>query len=219
MTALILALLLATPQDEPVRDLKPPTATATKAATATRTDPATTRQDDPWAGVTTWASYWPAKIAPAKPVAAKPLHAPLLSQHMVMMETDPAQARATAAALQAEMDAATAADAVLATRAGQRLIYSAVLCEAQLRKSQTEDKLELAIVAPVLAADANAGRDIVRAKLRLQKAGIVPLACNLGPVAVIVDCLNSIVPSQACVDDDELAAQVAAAERLQAVHP
>ena len=224
LTHALLLLTLATPDDQPVRELPRPAATATHTTTATRTDPAqTTKADDPWAGVT-WASYWPTTQAPVriepaktepKPVAVQSLETlDLMAFAKLPVRVDPAQVHETAAALQSEMLAANAADAVMSTRAGQRLVLSALLCEAILRKSQTEDKLEVSLVAPVLAADANAGRDIVRAKQRLQKAAILPLACNLGPVDAIVECLNSLLPSVSCTESDELAAQVRAAGKI-----
>jgi hypothetical protein len=123
------------------------------------------------------------------------------------------EARETATALQADLAADLAADAVLATRAGQRLVLSALLCEAVQRKSDTGDKLEVLLTADVLAADKRADRDIESDRERLAVLGITPLACDAYPVERIVQCF-SLLPSASCTEDDDLADQVHAAEKL-----
>ena len=102
---------------------------------------------------------------------------------------------------------------MLATRAGQRLVLSALLCEAVQRKSDTGDKLEVLLTADVLAADKRADRDIESDRERLAVLGITPLACDAYPVERIVQCF-SLLPSASCTEDDDLAAQVHVAERL-----
>ena len=150
---------------------------------------------------------------PDEPVRELPRPVATATHTTTATRTDPAQARETAAALQAGMDAALATDAVLSTRAGQRLVLSALMCEALQRKADVGDQLELRLTADVLTADKRADRDIERARERLAVLAIQPLACDTWAVGRVVNCL-SLLPSVACTEDDELAAQVAAATKL-----
>lgn len=218
LTTFTLLLILATPTDEPVGELHRPTATA--AVTETRTVSAvavTNTADDPWAGVITWASYWHTVQTPAR--RAEPTKTALKSVAMkaltVVPHLDRVQTLETAAEMQAAMDAELAVDAVLATRAGQRLVLSALLCEAVQRKSDCGDKLEVILRDDVLAADKRTDRDIKRVRDDLARRAIAPLSCDTYPVERIVNCLG-LLPSAACTEDDELAVQVHAAEKLAA---
>jgi hypothetical protein len=114
--------------------------------------------------------------------------------------------RRAAAALVAEL----AVDEVLATRAGQRLINSAILCQSV--ELLTAEGQSAAVARRQLAAAGVAATD------RLERARIEPLACDAYPVERLVQCLG-ILPAAACTEDDELAAQLAAAERLASVTP
>ncbi len=151
---------------------------------------------------------------PDEPVRELPRPTAAATHTTTATRTDPAQARETAAALQEEMDADLAADAVLATRAGQRLVLSALLCEAAQRKSDVGDQLELQLTTDLLVADKRADADIDRARERLAVLAIQPLACDTWAVGRVVNCL-SLLPSVACTEDEALAAQVRAAERLE----
>jgi len=109
--------------------------------------------------------------------------------------------RETAAALQSDLEA----DAVLATRAGQRLVLSALLCQSvelltAEGKSTVTARRRLAAIG-------------VEATERLEHAHITPLSCDSYPVARLVACLG-LTPPAACTEDDELVAQVRASERL-----
>ena len=218
LTTFALLLILATPTDEPVGELHRPAATASTTATRTVSTVATTNTaDDPWAGVVTWASYWhtvqtsPHRAEPPKTV----LKSVAARAPVVVPRPDRIQTLEIAAEMQAAMDAELAVDAVLATRAGQRLVLSALLCEAIQRKNDCGDKLEIILHDDVLAADKRADKDIKRARDGLVGRAIVPLRCDVYPVERIVNCL-SLLPSASCTEDDELAVQVRAAERLAA---
>ena len=116
-----------------------------------------------------------------------------------------------ARALMADFDEQLAADAVLASRSGQRLVLSALLCEATSLLT-SEDTHTTAAGRMRLVAQAETARE------RLAVLEIQPLACDAWPVARLVQCLD-ILPSISCTEDDVLQAQVATAERLMAVRP
>ena len=106
---------------------------------------------------------------------------------------------------QAVTDAAPAL-ATLASRQNQRIIYSALLCQSvQLLTSPDDHSTEAArkrlVAIGLLATE------------RLEKARIVPLACDAWPVARLVGCLG-LLPGAECKDDPKLAELVAAAERI-----
>ena len=117
----------------------------------------------------------------------------------------------TARALMADFDAQIAADAVLSSRSGQRLVLSALLCEAT-------ELLTSADTHTTSAGRLRLAEQAESARVRLTVLNIEPLACNAWPVARLVQCLG-ILPSLACSEDDVLAAQVATAERIAEVRP
>lgn len=174
MTAIVLALLLATPA-----------------------------ADDPWADVSTWASYWhvsqPTRIEPAKPVP--------------LAFSDLSAIRETATAMADDLAAEVAVHLVLADRGQQRVVVSAMLCEARQRAVDTESALANGLTRPLARAAIRAAQDVASAQKRLLALDVVPMACGHRDVERIINCLG-LMPSQACVDDDELAAQLAAAARL-----
>ena len=93
------------------------------------------------------------------------------------------------------MDAAN----LLQTRAGQRLGWSSVLCDAKALLLDPDNRTT------------RAGRDylwslVVRAKATLEDQAIDPLPCTVYPVQRVVACLG-IVPPVGCHTDDELEAQ------------
>lgn len=94
----------------------------------------------------------------------------------------------------------------LATRQGQRIIYSALRCYS--------DAL-LASPGPITFS---AYRRVVRVNTmsvdRLERAQIVPLACDAWPVERLVQCLG-ILPAPECSADPDLALQVKVATRLE----
>ena len=118
---------------------------------------------------------------------------------------DPDAARALAAALARDMEAQARADALLATRAGQRLVNSAILCQVVAAlmaegRSTTTARRRLAVIGEAATA-------------RMERARIVPLACDAYPVERLVGCLG-LLPGPECTTDADMAAQVRAAERL-----
>jgi hypothetical protein len=117
----------------------------------------------------------------------------------------PDAARSMVAALSAEQ----AVDQLLYTRAGQRLINSALLCQAT----------ELLTAPGPSAATARRRLAVigVAATDRLERQRITPLACDAWPVARLIACLG-LLPGPECSTDAELVTQVSAAERL-AVQP
>ena len=128
-----------------------------------------------------------------------------------------ADAQQTAAALASDMDDALRVSTLLTSRRQQAIVLTALLCEAQLRKVEAEDKLETLLGADILAAKANASRDVKRAKMRLQVMSLAPLSCDAGPVDDVVQCLHSLTPSVRCTEDDNLATQARAATSLAGV--
>lgn len=99
---------------------------------------------------------------------------------------------------------------VMSSRQNQRIIYSALLCHAvQLLTADdhsTTTARKRLIAIGLLATE------------RLEKARIVPLACGLYPVERLVNCL-SLLPGPECSADTDLAAQYAAATRLEEATP
>jgi hypothetical protein len=127
------------------------------------------------------------------------------------------RAATLAGALESEFEAETAADQVLATPAGQTLILSTLLCEAQQTQDDLADLLarggERAYVARQMRIAAHREQ---RARLGLSM-GLQPLACDDAHVEKLLQCLSIYAPAE-CATDAALAAQVRASERL-AVQP
>jgi hypothetical protein len=127
------------------------------------------------------------------------------------------RAASLAGALEADFKSETAADQVLSTPAGQALVLSALLCEAQQTKRGLTDLLERggdrAYVAHQMRIAAHREQ---RARLGLSM-GLTPLACDDAQVAKLLQCLSIYAPAE-CTTDTALAAQVRASERL-AVQP
>ena len=126
---------------------------------------------------------------------------------------DPAQARETAAALQAEMDAEAAVDAVLSDPAQQRVVVSAMLCEARGRQRDTEAALARGLSKPLARAAIRAAQDVTAAETRLLVLGIVPMSCGHRDVERLVDCLSP-APETWCSLNTQIAVLVRAAEKL-----
>ena len=104
----------------------------------------------------------------------------------------------------ADLVTTSATDAVIFSRAGQRIVLSAMLCDASQR-----------LIDPRAAGQARrrAAHDLDQARERLAVLGIEALACDAYPVARLVGCLG-IVPAAECTSNPELAVQVHAAEKL-----
>ena len=114
-------------------------------------------------------------------------------------------AAAMAVALERDFEASVEVDLLLATRAGQRVVNSAILCRAVADltaegRSTSTARRRLAIIGEAATA-------------RMERARITPLACNSYPVERLVNCLG-LLPSVECTEVDELATQVRAATRL-----
>ena len=127
------------------------------------------------------------------------------------------RAATLAGALEAEFEAETAADAVLASPGGQTLILSALLCEAQQTRRGLTELLERGGDRGYVARQMRiAAHREQRARLGLSM-GLQPMACDDAAVVTLLQCLSIYAPAE-CATDGALAAQVRASERL-AVQP
>ena len=109
------------------------------------------------------------------------------------------------------------ADAILADSVQQRILLSAMLCEAKQRVTDTEAALSRGLTKPLARAALRASRDVDSARLRLAVLGMRPLSCGTSDVDLVAQCLGPVAPAS-CESDDHMAAVTAAAERL-AVQP
>ena len=170
----------------------------------------------------TWASYWPEHSpAPAVTLPPKPIPATMDSAALHAgpwaradfidppdaRPLDPDAARAMAAALAQAAAEAEQVDALLATRQGQRIVNSAILCRVVVDltaegQSTMAARRRLAVLGEAATA-------------RMEQARITPLACDVYPVERLVGCLG-LLPGPECTADADLAVQVRAAERLGA---
>ena len=114
-------------------------------------------------------------------------------------------ARAMAEALAREMEQSAQVEALLGTRAGQRIVNSAILC--RVVSDLTAEGRSTVVARRRLAVVGEA------ATARLERARITPLACDAWPVERLVGCLG-LLPGPECTTDADMAAQVRAAERL-----
>jgi len=185
-----------------------------------------------------WASYWPVRtmptsIPPAKPTPwliypipippAKPVPRELqesstsraghLDTTDFLSQQEADKLHILTAILANDLVATTATHQVLATSTGQRLILSALLCEAQQRKRDLDDLLTRGGNQAFVARQVQIATERERwAQIGLSM-GLRPLACNTAPVSKLVQCL-SIYASSECTTDVDLEAQMRAAERL-----
>jgi len=167
-----------------------------------------------------WAAYWPAHLAPPAPLKLKakafpsdlsetkssPRFVVLTKADFLASAAELDETHAMAVALAADLVTAVATDAVITSRAGQRVVLSALLCEARA----------LLISGDTHTTHAGRMRLIARqdrARLALDVLAIQPLACDAYPVERLVGCLG-LLPGPECTTDADLAAQVRAAERL-----
>ena len=126
---------------------------------------------------------WAAEFAvPPEPLTRADFEEPPKRDAGQVDAPSPEDIRRAAAALQAEM----AADQVLATRAGQRLVLSTLLCEAQ--------QLVVAEGRTTRAARARLRAQAESAQLRLDVLALTQLACDSYPVERLVGCLG-LLPS------------------------
>ena len=109
------------------------------------------------------------------------------------------------------------ADAILADSVQQKILLSAMLCEAKQRVTDTEAALSRGLTKPLTRAALRASRDVDSARLRLAVLGMRPLSCGTSDVDLVAQCLGPVAPAS-CESDDHMAAVTAAAERL-AVQP
>lgn len=154
----------------------------------------------------------PVPAAKADPYAATELpqeHAGPLTAGDFLDERETKDLRDLAHALQIEQ----AADELLACPDQQRLILSAVLCEAQARKAATEERLAAGLTKPLARASVKASRDVEDAQTKLAVLALDPLACTYSDVALLVSCMDPAAPAW-CSVDPHMAAMLAAAERI-----
>ena len=171
-----------------------------------------------------WAAYWPVHTAPPAPLKlTPPLKAKTIPADLSDTKSSPRfvlltkadflasaaeldETHAMAVALAADLVTAVATDAVITSRAGQRVVLSALLCEARaLLISEDTHTTHAGRMWLIARQD--------RARLALDVLAIQPLACDAYPVERLVGCLG-LLPGPECTTDADLAAQVRAAERL-----
>ena len=131
---------------------------------------------------------------------------------------DPAEIRALARAMWAEMDS----DSLLADQRERIVVLSAMLCDARDRKAATEERLaagpvDKATFKQLTRAAVRASRDIDDAVALLAGTDGDPLPCAQYDVHHLLVCLSSAIEPLYCQREQHVAAQVAAAARLREV--
>ena len=165
-----------------------------------------------------FASYWPTHTQAQKPA---PLPPHRLTRADFVEPSKPraltrAEARELAAAMTDELVAEAEVHAVLISKRSRAVVASGMLCEAHKRKAAAAQRNSLGILDQSLAlAYVHAVSTIETAELDLSVLGVQPLACWLGPVADVAECLGNTPPTK-CVTNPELAAMVRAAGKLGA---
>ena len=107
------------------------------------------------------------------------------------------------------------ADVILADSVQQRVLLSAMLCEAQQRAADTEAALARGLTKILARAALRASADVDSAQLRLAVLRLAPLSCSASDVDLMTQCLGPVAPVS-CESDDHMAAVSVAAERLAA---
>jgi hypothetical protein len=162
-----------------------------------------------------WASYW-SKPAPmqAKPSPTEFNDTPGMQNHNLpntgrltidefVSQQEANKVSNMVGVLTANLISAADTYQVIASRDGERVVLSALLCQAQQRLQNTHvtriDRMQL-----------KTQQD--RTQLQLVVLDIQPLACNAPPVTQLLDCLGP--PRLECMTNHELAAEVHAARKL-----
>ena len=176
-----------------------------------------------------WASYWPspAPVLKAKSLPSELQDRPVPKAKLLPVElrdVDSARAgrlsaadflnswevdkiRALSSTLAADLIAAAATSQVISSRAGERVVLSALLCQAHsLLVSEDTHTTHTGRMRLLAQQD--------HAQFALDVLAIQPLTCDAYPVKRLVQCLD-IVPVPECTTNDELAAQVRASEKLR----
>jgi hypothetical protein len=117
--------------------------------------------------------------------------------------------RFSAAAMSLDLDA----DALLSRPDQQRIVLSAMLCEARQRLADTELALAAGLTRPLARAAIRADQEARAASLRLQVMALCPMACGHREVQRVAECLAPAAPAW-CSANPDVAAQVVAAERI-----
>lgn len=169
-----------------------------------------------------FAAYWSAHVVP-KPATPAPKPAPLPPRKLTLSDfadapkphpLTRAEARELAAAMTDELVAEAEVHAVLISKRSRAVVASGMLCEAHKRKAAAAQRNSLGILDQSLAlAYVHAVSTIETAELDLSVLGVQPLACWLGPVADVAECLGDTPPAK-CVNNTELAAQIRAAGKI-----
>ena len=115
----------------------------------------------------------------------------------------------SAAAMSLDLDA----DALLSRPDQQRIVLSAMLCEARQRLADTETALAAGLTRPLARAAIRADQEARAAALRLQVMALRPMACGHREVQRVAECLAPAAPAW-CSANPDVAAQVVAAERI-----
>jgi len=163
-----------------------------------------------------WAAYWPVHTAPPAPLKlTPPLKAKTMPDFVLLTKADFLasaaeldETHAMAVALADDLVTAVSTNAVITSRAGQRIVLSALLCEARaLLISEDTHTTHAGRMRLIARQD--------RARLALDVLEIQPLACDAYPVKRLDGCLG-LLPGPECTTDTDLAAQVRTAEQLEA---
>jgi hypothetical protein len=113
--------------------------------------------------------------------------------------------------MEKEMDTQNEVDKVLAN---PQVVLSAMLCEAEARKADTNQRMEIVLQDKALvAASAKAMSDIEDLKVRL--IGLERFACTYYDVAVLLECLDPTTSSKMC-SNPHIQASVQAAAQISA---
>ena len=112
-----------------------------------------------------------------------------------------------------QMEIELAADVLLGQPDQQRVILSAVLCEAQQRKADTEARIAQGLTKPLARAAVKAAKDIEDAQTKLAVLGLDPYACTYSDVVDLLNCMDPAAPAW-CAVDQRMAARLTAAERI-----
>lgn len=147
-----------------------------------------------------------AKSLPVELCDSDPPHAGRLSVADFLSPWEVNRIYALASELTSDLVATAMTSQVISSRAGERVVLSALLCQArQLLGNENTHTTRAGRRFLVAQQD--------RAQLGLDMFGIQSLACNAFPVVQLMDCLD-LVPAPECTTNSELAAQVRAARKL-----
>jgi hypothetical protein len=107
-------------------------------------------------------------------------------------------------------------EALVASRDGQRLALSTLLCEARQYRDAIQDRLLLKVTSSLKAEARRVDSRIVRAKAKLDILGLAPMGCDDVLVTRLMGCRELVPPSE-CESDEELATQTRAVGQVEII--